>query len=80
MAGKISTGTTNRGSVAMSQNLLSQKQLAEALGVSSLTVIEWRRKGIITPKIHEGYVIKFNLIEVEEILAKRAKAKLNLPA
>lgn len=59
---------------------LSQRQLAEALGVSSLTISEWRKKGIITPKIHEGYVLRFDLTEVQSILAERAKAKPKQPA
>jgi predicted site-specific integrase-resolvase len=55
--------------------LLSQKQLSEAIGVSSLTLIEWRKAGIITPKIHEKHVIRYDLTEVQSILAERAKNK-----
>jgi predicted site-specific integrase-resolvase len=58
--------------------LLSQKQLSEAIGVSPLTLIEWRKAGIITPKIHEKHVIRYDLTEVQSILAERAKKKTEL--
>ena len=53
---------------------LNQRQLADALGVSSQSIIEWRKAGIIKPTIHEGYVIRFDLESVKQQLADRAKS------
>jgi len=53
--------------------LLNAKKTAAALGVSPQSIGEWLASGAITPEIHEGRVIRFNLDNVRAQLAKRAK-------
>ena len=54
-------------------SLLNAKQTANSLGVSPQTIGEWTDQGIITPEIHEGRCIRFDLEKVRSQLAKRAK-------
>lgn len=48
---------------------LKRKQLAEHLGVSVETIINWEDKKFI-PKLQVGHVIRFDLAEVERALQK----------
>lgn len=53
---------------------LNQTSLGIELGVSTATISEWVKKGIITPSIREGYIYRFDLDQVKEQLAERAKS------
>ena len=53
---------------------LNQTSLGIELGVSTATISEWVKKGIITPSIREGYIYRFDLDRVKEQLAERAKS------
>ena len=53
--------------------LLTPQQLAEALSVSTGVIHRWTKAGTITPEIREGRCIRFDLDNVREQLAKRAK-------
>lgn len=60
-------------------SLHSPAQVAEAIGVTSDTILGWTRDGIITPEVREGRVIRYDLEKVREQLAKRAKATTRKP-
>tara|TARA_R110000868_G_scaffold221786_2_gene473566 strand:- start:434 stop:628 length:195 start_codon:yes stop_codon:yes gene_type:complete len=52
---------------------LNQTRLGIELGVSTATISDWVKKGIITPSIREGYIYRFDLDQVRQQLAERAK-------
>lgn len=52
--------------------LLNQTQLAAALGVGKGTVCDWTRSGLITPEIHEGMTIRYDLSSVRAQLRESA--------
>lgn len=52
---------------------LNQTRLGIELGVSTATISDWVKKGIVTPSIREGHIYRFNLGEVIEQLKERAK-------
>lgn len=58
---------------AIMSDLLTTQQLAAALNVGAQTVRDWHKAGVIPAEIAEGHVFRFNLENVREALAKRAK-------
>jgi predicted site-specific integrase-resolvase len=57
----------------MTTTLLSMNRLAKALGVSAGTIHTWTMQGAIHPVIREGKIYRFDLDQVLEHLAERAK-------
>lgn len=56
-----------------SEPLLKPGELAAALSVTTPTVLQWYRDGIIPAKIAVGRIYRFDFAEVEEALAARSK-------
>jgi phage terminase Nu1 subunit (DNA packaging protein) len=53
-------------------DLITEKELAHALRVSTKTVATWRESGIV-PFFGRGYVIRYRLSQVLEALQHQAK-------
>jgi hypothetical protein len=53
-------------------DLLTEKELARALRISTKTVATWREAGIV-PFFGRGYVIRYQLSEVLEALRHQVK-------
>lgn len=69
MSATASEGTT----------LLSMSGLAKALGVAKSTIHVWTEQGVILPEIREGMVYRYDLGNVRERLAERAREKAAAP-
>lgn len=55
--------------------LLDPAQLAQRLNVSRGTVDNWRSRGLITPSIAQGKVLRYVLADVLEELKPKKKAR-----
>jgi predicted site-specific integrase-resolvase len=50
-------------------------ELACHLGTTPQTVNAWKRRGLIPAVVDEGKLIRFDIEEVDQVLAERAAAK-----
>lgn len=59
-----------------SRDLLPPRRLAEILGVSPVTILEWYHAGKIPAEIAEGRIYRFDEQKVRTALAQRATKKV----
>ena len=53
---------------------LNQRGLAAALGLTPATICNWTRSGTITAVVREGRILRYDLDQVRQQLAERAKS------
>lgn len=63
----------------MTQELVKSREIAKIYQVSTVTVMEWHRAGIIPSEVHVGHVIRFNPEKVAKALARHKAAKVAKP-
>lgn len=51
------------------------RELAKHLGTTPQTINSWKRRGLIPAVVDEGKLIRFDIKEVDRVLAERAAAK-----
>lgn len=59
----------------MSAQLKNGKQTAAELGITPSSLCILVRDGVLTPEIHEGRLLRFDVAKVRRVLAKRAAEK-----
>ncbi len=59
--------------------LLNSREIAAIYGVSSVTIIDWHRAGIIPSEVHVGRVIRFDASKVAAALKRHKQCRQPKP-
>lgn len=59
----------------MTDDLLTAEQVASAIGLNKVSILRWKREGIIPAEIDRGNFLRFDLAKVRQALREDAAKK-----
>ena len=59
----------------MSDDLLTAEQVAEKMGTHRVTILRWKREGIIPAEVDRGNYLRFDYEKVRKALREDAASK-----